>query len=122
VKAAGAWKLGFVALGFSAAFLGYNWVVMKVGLRYSQPFTFAALRTFFGALSMFLLLAVLRRPMKPKALGVTVVFGLLYTTAPVGRATAPTLPSRDTLAPAAEDGAPRGRGGEHGSGWSWVRT
>ena len=57
---------------------------MKVGLRYSQPFTFAALRTFFGALSMFLLLAVLRRPMKPQALGVTVVFGLLYTTAPVG--------------------------------------
>ena len=73
-----------MALGFSAAFLGYNWVVMKVGLRYSQPFTFAALRTFFGALSMFLLLAVLRRPMKPQALGVTVVFGLLYTTAPVG--------------------------------------
>lgn len=73
-----------MALGFSAAFLGYNWVVMKVGLRYSQPFTFAALRTFFGALSMFLLLAVLHRPMKPKALGVTVVFGLLYTTAPVG--------------------------------------
>src|SRR5450756_703352 len=62
-KAAGAWKLGFVALGLSAAFLGYNWVVMKVGLRYSQPFTFAALRTFFGALSMFALLAVLRRPM-----------------------------------------------------------
>jgi drug/metabolite transporter (DMT)-like permease len=57
---------------------------MKVGLRYSQPFTFAALRTFFGALSMFLLLAVLRRPLKPKALGITVVFGLLYTTVPVG--------------------------------------
>jgi drug/metabolite transporter (DMT)-like permease len=83
-KAADAWKLGFVALALSSAFLGYNWVVMKVGLRYSQPFTFAALRTFFGALSMFVLLAILRRPMKPTALGTTVAFSLLYTTIPVG--------------------------------------
>jgi drug/metabolite transporter (DMT)-like permease len=73
-----------VALGLSSAFLGYNWVAMKVGLHYSQPFTFAALRTFFGALSMFVLLAILRRPLKPKALGTMVVFSLLYTTIPVG--------------------------------------
>lgn len=64
--------------------LGYNWVVMKIGLRYAQPFTFAALRTFLGALVLFALLAVLRRPMKPQALRPMVVFSLLYTTIPVG--------------------------------------
>ena len=77
--------LGALALALLALIWGYNWVVMKVGLRYAQPFTFAALRTFFGALSMIVLLTVLRRPMKPQALGTMVVFSLLYTTIPVGR-------------------------------------
>ena len=49
------------ALILLALIWGYNWVVMKIGLRYSQPFTFAALRTFLGALVLIGLLAVLRR-------------------------------------------------------------
>jgi drug/metabolite transporter (DMT)-like permease len=57
---------------------------MKVGLRSAQPFTFAALRTFFGALTMIAVLTVLRRPMKPQAIGTMVLFSLLYTTIPVG--------------------------------------
>ena len=76
--------LPILALALLALIWGYNWVVMKEGLRYSQPFTFAALRTFLGAVSLFLLLPVLRRPLKPKALGLTLALGLLQTTGFVG--------------------------------------
>jgi drug/metabolite transporter (DMT)-like permease len=77
-------ELGALALALLALIWGYNWVVMKVGLEYSQPFTFAALRTLLGALSLFLLLAVLRRPLRPTAVAWTVVIGLLQTTGFVG--------------------------------------
>lgn len=63
---------------------GYNWVVMKIGLRYSQPFTFAALRTSLGALVLFGLLAALRRPLRPQAIVLTCLVGLLQTTGFVG--------------------------------------
>ncbi len=73
-------RLGLIALAVLALIWGYNWVVMKVGLQYSQPFTFAALRTFVGALSLLALLAVLRRPFWPKAIVFTLLIGLLQTT------------------------------------------
>ena len=76
--------LGALALAVLAFVWGYNWVVMKVGLRYSQPFTFAALRTSLGALVLFGLLLLLRRPLKPRALGLTCAVGLLQTTGFVG--------------------------------------
>ena len=76
--------LGAAALLLLALIWGYNWVVMKIGLDYAQPFTFAALRTFFGALSLFLLLIALRRSLRPQAVGYTVVIGLLQTTGFVG--------------------------------------
>jgi len=77
-------RLAVLALLVLALIWGYNWVVMKVGLRYSQPFTFAALRAFLGALSLFVLLAVLRRPLRPRALGLTATLGLLQTTGFIG--------------------------------------
>jgi len=72
--------LGAAALALLALIWGYNWVVMKIGLGYAQPFTFSALRTFLGALSLFLLLIVLRRSLRPQAVGFTIVIGLLQTT------------------------------------------
>ena len=57
---------------------------MKIGLGYAQPFTFAALRTFLGALSLLPLLIVLRRSLRPQAVGYTIVIGLLQTTGFVG--------------------------------------
>ena len=39
--------LAIGALTLIALVWGYNWVVMKLGLRYAQPFTFAALRIFW---------------------------------------------------------------------------
>jgi drug/metabolite transporter (DMT)-like permease len=76
--------LGALALLLLALIWGYNWVVMKVGLQYAQPFTFSALRTFLGAVSLFALLLVLRRPLKPPPLVWTIVIGLLQTTGFVG--------------------------------------
>ena len=76
--------LGAAALILLALIWGYNWVVMKIGLGYAQPFAFAALRTFLGALSLFLLLILLRRSLRPQAVGYTIVIGLLQTTGFVG--------------------------------------
>ena len=63
---------------------GYNWVVMKKVLRDVDPFDFSALRTFFGALSLFVVLALRRRPLRPVALGGTLWLGLLQTAAFTG--------------------------------------
>jgi drug/metabolite transporter (DMT)-like permease len=82
-KGRSAW-LPFAALALLALVWGYNWVVMKVGMQYAQPFTFAALRTFFGAVFMFMLLPLLHRRLRPQALGLTIIFGLLQTGAFVG--------------------------------------
>jgi drug/metabolite transporter (DMT)-like permease len=76
--------LPFGALVLLALLWGYNWVVMKVGTRYAEPFTFAALRTFIGAVFMFGMVAALRRPLRPKALGLTAIFGVLQTGGFVG--------------------------------------
>ena len=76
--------LPLLALALLALIWGYNWVVMKQGLRYSQPFTFAALRSFLGAVTLFMLLPILRKPLRPKALGLTLALGLLQTTGFVG--------------------------------------
>src|SRR5665647_1958449 len=83
-QAARGGDLGAAALILLALIWGYNWVVMKIGLGYAQPFAFAALRTFLGALSLFLLLIVLRRSLRPQAVGFTIVIGLLQTTGFVG--------------------------------------
>jgi drug/metabolite transporter (DMT)-like permease len=72
------------ALILLAVIWGYNWVVMKIGLGYAQPFAFAALRTFLGATSLFLLLIVLRRSLRPQAVGFTILIGLLQTTGFIG--------------------------------------
>jgi drug/metabolite transporter (DMT)-like permease len=77
-------NLGVLALATLAVVWGYNWVVMKIGLRSAQPFTFAALRTFVGALVLFALLALRRRPLRPQAIAFTCLIGLLQTTGFVG--------------------------------------
>jgi len=79
--------LAALALAALALIWGYNWVVMKVALLYAQPLTFAALRTFLGALALLLLLVILRRPLRPSAVRWTVAIGLLQTTAFLGLTT-----------------------------------
>jgi drug/metabolite transporter (DMT)-like permease len=69
-----------------AVIWGYNWVAMKVGVQYAPPFTFAAIRMFLGAVTLFMILLILRRPLRPPVLGLTALLGLLQTSASVGLA------------------------------------
>jgi drug/metabolite transporter (DMT)-like permease len=71
--------LPLVALAFLALIWGYNWVVMKVGVRYSDPFVFAALRNFLAAVSLFAVVAVRRGPLRPKAFWWTALYGFFQT-------------------------------------------
>ena len=66
---------------------GYNWVVMKECLKYSGVYDFAALRTGIGAAGLFVLLIWKRRPLRPKAIGMTILLGFLGTTLCIGLVT-----------------------------------
>ena len=67
-----------------AVFWGYNWVVMKVALRYSDPSIFVALRMVLGAAFLFLLLVILRRRLRPTSLRLTLCVGLFQTSGSTG--------------------------------------
>lgn len=72
--------LPFLALAFLALIWGYNWVAMKVGVRYSDPFTFSALRNFLGALALFVLVATRRGALRPPIpVWLLATFGLFQT-------------------------------------------
>lgn len=76
--------LAFFALVALAIIWGYNWVVMKIALRDAPPFDFAALRSFFGAISLFGVLLLQGKSLKPEVLRETIGFGLLQTTGVIG--------------------------------------
>jgi len=80
--------LGILALAAIAPMWGYSWVVTKVALEYSGPFTFAGLISGLGAVCLFAVLAVRRRPLRPPPLGWTLLIGLLQTALFNGLATA----------------------------------
>ena len=73
-----------VALIVLSTIWGYNWVVMKECLRYSGALDFAAMRTFFGAIGLFVLLLWRRKPLRPKKIRWTIFLGLLSTTGCIG--------------------------------------
>ena len=75
----------FIALGLVALIWGYNWVVMKVALFHSGPIDFSLLRNFFGAVTLFIVIALRREPLgRPSSPGAVVLLGLLQTTGFVG--------------------------------------
>jgi len=57
---------------------------MKIGLRYAGPFDFVALRNVGGTACLFLLLLVLRKPLRPQALPYAIVLGILQVTGNLG--------------------------------------
>ncbi len=73
----------FIALFSLCIFWGYNWVVMKKALEFSGAFQFAALRTVLGALFLFALLILMRKPLLVKSLvkemPTILMLGLLQT-------------------------------------------
>ena len=76
--------LGVLALVVLGPIWGYGWVATKVALGYSQPLTFAALRIVLSAACLFVVMIVMRRPLRPPPLGWTALIGLLQTTLFVG--------------------------------------
>ncbi|HJV07322.1 MAG TPA: EamA family transporter [Chromobacteriaceae bacterium] len=70
----------FAALMVLALVWGYNWVVMKIALQYSTAAQFAAMRTFGGGLFLLLVMAAMKKPLKPREVPSTIVLGLLQTT------------------------------------------
>jgi drug/metabolite transporter (DMT)-like permease len=66
---------------------GYNWVVMKVAVRYAAPFDYATLRVLLGGLSLLLVLAWRGQPIRPKRAGGTFVVGALQMSAFYGLST-----------------------------------
>lgn len=81
MPASGKSRLAFVALTLLALIWGYNWVVMKQVIQYVDPFDFSAIRTVLGAATLFLVLLILRRPMKITALRQVALLGVLQTAA-----------------------------------------
>jgi drug/metabolite transporter (DMT)-like permease len=69
----------FLALFILTLIWGYNWVVMKLAVQYASPFQFAALRTFLGALILFVLIFITKRPMALKEFPTMLTLGLLQT-------------------------------------------
>jgi drug/metabolite transporter (DMT)-like permease len=56
---------------------GYSWVAMKVGLRHSHPFDFAALRVGLGAALLFALVKARRQPLALPGYRMAFVLGML---------------------------------------------
>lgn len=69
----------FAALFVLTLIWGYNWVVMKTAVQYASPFQFAALRTFLGAMLLFLVLFLSKRPLALKEFPTMLALGLLQT-------------------------------------------
>ncbi len=56
---------------------GYNWVVIKIATRACSPFVLVALRQVLGAIALFAIVAILRKPLRSPPLGWTIAIGLL---------------------------------------------
>jgi drug/metabolite transporter (DMT)-like permease len=69
----------FAALFLLTLIWGYNWVLMKLAVQYASPFQFAALRTFLGALMLFLVLFLTKRPLKLQEFPTMLLLGILQT-------------------------------------------
>jgi len=72
------------AFALMALLWGYNWVVMKIAMQYCGPLVFASLRCSLGVLLLFGVLVVLRVPLKPQRVGITIALGLFQTAGFVG--------------------------------------
>jgi drug/metabolite transporter (DMT)-like permease len=69
----------FIALIILTVIWGYNWVIMKSALKYAGPFQFASIRTFFGAIVLFIVIFLTKRPLKLTEFPTMLALGLLQT-------------------------------------------
>jgi drug/metabolite transporter (DMT)-like permease len=72
------------AFAVLALIWGYNWVVMKIAMRYAGPMDFAVLRVALGALLLIATMRAMRVPLKPRRITSTALLGALQTTGFIG--------------------------------------
>lgn len=74
-------RSGIAALVLLWFVWGYTWVAMKEAVRFADPLDFSALRTVAGSALMFAAMLWRGTPLRLRAPGRTLVFGLFQTTA-----------------------------------------
>ena len=72
-------RRALVALACMSLIWSFNWIVMKRALHYIGPFDFSALRTLFGTILLFALLALRGELLAPTPLRSTILIGLAQT-------------------------------------------
>ncbi len=55
---------------------GYTWIVIKIATGGASPFAIVAMRTVLGALALFAIVAIMRKPLRSPPLGWTVLIGM----------------------------------------------
>ncbi len=70
-------RAGVLAVLVLALVWGYNWIVIKVATADVSPFVFVAVRQVLGALALFAVVALTRRPLRSPHIGWTALVGLL---------------------------------------------
>lgn len=77
-------KTALMAVVALSGIWGYNWVVMKEGLRFCDPFVFAALRVALAAAFLLPLLMWSGKQLRPRQIKGTILLGLFSTTLGLG--------------------------------------
>jgi drug/metabolite transporter (DMT)-like permease len=72
-------KFAAVMLAALSLVWGYSWVTNKIGILYSSPFDFAAMRVVVGAVGMFLLMLIQGRSLRFRHGKFNALIGLLQT-------------------------------------------
>ena len=68
-----------LALAFLTLVWSFNWVVMKWAMRYAGPFDFSALRYVLGTITLFAVLVLRGRSLKPPPIAPLILIGLAQT-------------------------------------------
>lgn len=77
---ASAARRALAALSLLSLIWGYNWIMLKEGLKFAGPFDFAALRTAPGALVLFAAMVWMKKPLAPCRLPRLLLLGVFQTT------------------------------------------
>lgn len=80
-------RYAFPTLILTILIWGYNWVPVKIGLDYSSPMELSAMRVAGGACVLFVLLALMRRPLGPPRDLTFLLLGLFQTAGNMGFST-----------------------------------
>jgi drug/metabolite transporter (DMT)-like permease len=69
-------RAAVIAIGALALVWGYTWVVLKIAAGEASPFALVAMRMALGALALFAVAALARRPLKSPPVAPTALIGL----------------------------------------------